>query len=152
MLANNSPGWKTPGLSMLMVWTAPGYSNQCRTVEIWRYDKCWRQGYSSGFRNYGAWVEGAGSNVNVPEKSVLPVRGLWGFLLKMAESDPVRQWCSAIWQQRSDRLYVYGKDSAIHNTGSGVMDVSLKTQHYSVLPAVRHSRELQSFFCTYGVW
>ena len=83
------------------------------------------EGISSGFRNYGAWVEGARSNANVIRKN-----------------QSFRYWCCRVFAKdggsltlsgngavlfgSSDQIgfYVYGKDSAIHNTGSGVMDVS----------------------------
>lgn len=85
MLANNSSGMKNSGIinvnglnsTGLQVINA-GQLNSDGTINVGG------KGISSGFRNYGAWVEGAGSNVNVSGKSVLPVRGLWGFLLKMA--------------------------------------------------------------------
>ena len=83
------------------------------------------EGISSGFRNYGAWVEGARSNVNVSGKINLSGTGAVGVFAKDGGSLTL-SGNGAVLFGSSDQIgfYVYGKDSAIHNTGSGVMDVS----------------------------
>ena len=106
MLANNSSGMKNSGIinvnglnsTGLQVINA-GQLNSDGTINV---DG---EGISSGFRNYGAWVEGARSNVNVSGKINLSGTGAVGvFCQRWRQSYLVRQWCSAIWQQRSDRL------------------------------------------------
>lgn len=85
MLANNSSGMKNSGIinvnglnsTGLQVINA-GQLNSDGTINVGG------KGISSGFRNYGAWVEGAGSNVNVSGKISLAGTGAVGFLLKMA--------------------------------------------------------------------
>ena len=85
MLANNSSGMKNSGIinvnglnsTGLQVINA-GQLNSDGTINVGG------EGISSGFRNYGARVEGAGSNVNVSGKISLAGTGAVGFLPKMA--------------------------------------------------------------------
>ncbi len=85
MLANNSSGMKNSGIinvnglnsTGLQVINA-GQLNSDGTINVGG------KGISSGFRNYGTGWKVPEAMLMYPEKSVLPVRGLWGFLLKMA--------------------------------------------------------------------
>ncbi len=58
---------------MLMVEQYRATGNKCRAIKFWRYDNVGGEGISSGFRNYGAWVEGPEAMLMYPEKSIFPV-------------------------------------------------------------------------------
>ena len=126
MLANNSSGMKNTGVINVNGLNSTGLQainagqlNSDGTINVGGVD------ISSGFRNYGAWVEGAGSNVDVSGKISLAGTGAVGVFAKDGGSLTL-SGNGAVLFGNSDQVgfYVYGKDSAIHNTGSGVMDVS----------------------------
>ncbi|MBW9927187.1 hypothetical protein, partial [Escherichia coli] len=118
MLANNSSGMKNSGIinvnglnsTGLQVINA-GQLNSDGTINVGG------EGISSGFRNYGAWVEGARSNVNVSGKINLSGTGAVGVFAKDGGSLTL-SGNGAVLFGSSDQIgfYVYGKDSAIHNT------------------------------------
>lgn len=144
MLANNSSGMKNSGIinvnglnsTGLQVINA-GQLNSDGTINVGG------KGISSGFRNYGAWVEGAGSNVNVSGKISLAGTGAVGFAkdggsLTLSGNGAVLFGSSdQIGFMSMERTLPFIIPEAV------LWMCPLKTQHYSVLPVVRHSRELQ---------
>ncbi|EFC0652081.1 autotransporter outer membrane beta-barrel domain-containing protein [Escherichia coli] len=80
---------------------------------------------NSGFRNYGAWVEGAGSHIDISGKVNLDDAGAVGVFAKDG-GELTLSGNGAVVFGGSDQVgfYVYGDGSTIHNTGKGVMDVS----------------------------
>lgn len=83
------------------------------------------KGISSGFRNYGAWVEGTGSRVDISGEISLTGDGAVGVFAKDG-GNLTLSGNGAVVFGGSDQVgfYVYGDGSAIHNTGNSVMDVS----------------------------
>ncbi|EKR7608133.1 ESPR domain-containing protein, partial [Escherichia coli] len=80
---------------------------------------------NSGFRNYGAWVEGTGSHIDISGKVNLDDAGAVGVFAKDG-GELTLSGNGAVVFGGSDQVgfYVYGDGSTIHNTGKGVMDVS----------------------------
>lgn len=80
---------------------------------------------SSGFRNYGAWVEDAGSSIDLSGRINLSGIGAVGVFAKDGGSLTLSDNGAVVFGSNDQvGFYVYGEDSAIHNTGNGVMDVS----------------------------
>lgn len=126
MFANNSTGLKNTGVINVNGLNSAGLQvinggqiASDGTVNVGGVD------ISSGFRNYGAWVEGTGSRVDISGEISLTGDGAVGVFAKDG-GDLTLSGNGAVVFGGSDQVgfYVYGDGSAIHNTGNSVMDVS----------------------------
>ncbi|EHG6070528.1 autotransporter outer membrane beta-barrel domain-containing protein [Salmonella enterica subsp. diarizonae serovar 61:z52:z53] len=80
---------------------------------------------TSDIRNYGAWVDGAGSRVDVSGRINLTGAGAVGGFVKDGGSLTLSGNGSVVFGNNNQvGFYVYGDGSAIYNTGHGIMDVS----------------------------
>ncbi|EHJ8506378.1 autotransporter outer membrane beta-barrel domain-containing protein [Salmonella enterica subsp. diarizonae serovar 47:k:z53:[z84]] len=80
---------------------------------------------TNNIRNYGAWVDGAGSSVDVSGKINLTGAGAVGAFVKDGGSLTLSGNGSVVFGNNNQvGFYVYGDSSAIYNTDHGIMDVS----------------------------
>ncbi|EFH7722440.1 autotransporter outer membrane beta-barrel domain-containing protein [Escherichia coli] len=126
MFANNSTGLKNTGVINVNGLNSAGLQvinggqiASDGTVNVGGVD------ISSGFRNYGAWVEGTGSRVDISGEISLTGDGAVGVFAKNG-GDLILSGNGAVVFGGSNQVgfYVYGDGSTIHNTGNSVMDVS----------------------------
>lgn len=83
------------------------------------------EGLSRGFRNYGVWVEGTGSQADISGTINLDGVGAVGGFAKDGGNLTLSGNGAVIFRNSNQvGFYVHGKGSAVDNTGTGVMDVS----------------------------
>ena len=124
--ANNSSGLKNTGiinvngLNSAGILAENGGSLQSSgTIDVGGID------ISSGFRNFGVWVEGAGSAIDVSGLINLGGVGVVGVFAKDGGELTLSGAGSVEFNNTNQvGFYVYGDGSAIHNIGTGSMDVS----------------------------